>query len=415
MSTRATTAALLAVLITHHASLITCAAADWPNIGGPKRDYHSAETGLNWAWGKDGPPVAWRRDVGAGFAGVAVADGSLFLFHRVGNEEVLAALDPATGNEKWKYAARTRYVDDFGFDNGPRCVPVVAGGRVFALGADGDLHAVEARTGKKLWQRNVRADYHAAKGYFGVGAGPIVLAGRLLVNVGAKGAGIVAFDPATGKELWKATDDAPSYSSPVALDFGGKTCAAFFTRDGLVIVDPAGGAVRYAMPFRSRLDASVNAAAPVVRKDELLLTASYGTGAVLLRAAGTGEPAEVWASDRSLSSHYNTPVLVGDYLYGVNGRQEGGAAHLRCVEWKTGAVKWSVPRFGCASLIAVDGGLLAVTEAGELVRFAADPAGYKEQARAKVLDGVVRAAPALSDGRLFVRNEKRLICVTLKK
>jgi hypothetical protein len=116
-----------------------------------------------------------------------------------------------------------------------------------------------------------------------------------------------------------------------------------------------------------------------------------------------------------LSSHYNTPVLVGDYLYGVDGRQEGGAARLRCVEWKTGAVKWSVPRFGCASLIAVDGGMLAVTETGELVRFAADPAGYKERARAKVLDGVVRAAPALSDGRLFVRNEKRVICATLKK
>lgn len=392
-------------------ALGTCA-ADWPNIHGPNRDNHSAETGLNWAWGKDGPPAAWTLDVGAGFAGVAVSGGSVFLFHRVNAEEVLTALDPATGKEKWKYSARTKYVDDFGFDDGPRCVPVVSGGRVFALGADGDLHAVEAATGRRLWHRNLLADYKAPKGYFGVGAGPIVTAGRLLVNVGAKGAGIVAFDPATGKELWKATDDPPGYAAPSVIDLG-KPHAAFLTRSGLVVVEPTTGAVKFSMPWRSRLDASVNAAAPVVRKDEVLLTVSYGAGAVLLKLKGD-EPEEVWANDRSLSCHYSTPVLVGDHLYGVHGRQEGGGAQLRCVEWKTGEVKWSVERFGVASLIAVDGGLLAVTE-GELVRFEANPKEFKETARAKVLDGTVRAAPALSDGRLYLRDEKRLVCVRLKK
>lgn len=394
-------------------ALSTCA-ADWPNIHGPGRDNHSAETGLNWEWKGNGPPVAWSLDVGAGFAGAAVADGRVFLFHRVGAEEVLAALDPASGKEKWKYAARTRYVDDFGFDDGPRCVPVVSGGRVFALGADGDLHAVEAATGKKLWHRNLLADYKAPKGYFGVGASPIVLADRLLVNVGAKGAGIAAFDPATGKELWKATDDPPSYAAPGVIDLGGKPHAAFLTRSGLVVVEPTTGEVKFTKPWRSRLDASVNAAAPVVSKDELLLTSSYGTGAVLLKSKA-GEWDEVWANDTSLSCHYNTPVLVGDYLYGAHGRQEGGGAQLRCVEWKTGEVKWSVERFGVASLLAVDGGLLAVREGGELVRFDADPKSFQERARAKVLEGTVRAAPALSDGRLYLRDEKRLVCVKLKK
>jgi outer membrane protein assembly factor BamB len=406
------TAVILAVLSTQY-PVLRASAGDWPNIHGPHRDNHSADTGLTWAWGKDGPPIAWALDVGAGFAGVAVSGGSVFLFHRIGDEEVLAALDPATGKEKWKYSARTRYVDDFGFDPGPRCVPVVSGGRVVALGADGDLHAVEAATGKKLWHRNVRADYRAPKGYFGVGASPIVIADRLLVNVGARGAGIVAFDPATGKELWKATDDPPSYAAPNVIDFGGKPHAAFFTRSGLVVVDPADGKVKFTKPWRSRLDASVNAASPVVRKDELLLTASYGTGAVLLKAKD-GEWDEVWSNDRSLSCHYNTPVLVGEYLYGVHGRQEGGAAQLRCVEWKTGAVKWSQERFGCASLIAVDGGLLAVTEGGLLVRFDADPGGYKERAVAKVLDSTTRAAPALADGRLYVRDEKKLVCLKLR-
>src|SRR5204863_1915772 len=140
---------------------------------------------------------------------------------------------------------------------------------------------------------------------------------------------------------------------------------------GLEALDPKTGAVAYSYPWRSRLDASVNAATPLVYKGDIFLTASYGTGAVLLRPKGA-ELEEVWTNDRSLSCHYNTPVRVGDYLYGVHGRQEG-RAELRCVEWKTGAVKWTVPRFGVACLVAVDGGLLALTEGGELVPFDASP------------------------------------------
>lgn len=388
-------------------------AGDWPEVHGPRRANHASDTGLNWSWGQAGPPIAWRRDVGAGFAGVALVGESCFVFHRVGDDEVLESLDPATGQSKWKYTGRTKYRDDFGFDNGPRCVPTVAGGRVFALGADGDLHAVDAATGKKLWHRNVRAEYDAPKGFFGVASSPLILGDRLLVNVGAKGAGIVAFDPATGKEVWKATDDPPSYAAPVPGDIGGKPVAVFLTRSGLVIVEPVGGVVLHTMPFRSRLDASVHAASPVVRKDEVFLTSSYGVGAMLLRAQG-GDWEEVWANDRSLSSHYNTPVRVGEYLYGVDGRQEGGSARLRCVEWATGTVKWSVDRFGCASLIALDGGLLAITERGEAVRFDADPTAFHERARVAILTGTVRAEPAIQSGRLYIRDEKQLVCVKLK-
>lgn len=392
----------------------TLRAADWPNVHGPTRDSHSAETGLNWTWGKDGPPVAWKLDVGAGFAGVAVSSGTVFLFHRVESDEVLLAIDAATGKEKWKHAARTKYVDDFGFDDGPRCVPVVSGGRVFALGADGDLRAVDATSGKPIWQRNIVADYRVKKGYFGVGATPIVVGERLLVNVGGKGAGIVAFDPTTGKEHWKVTDDPPSYAAANVMTLDGQPHGVFLTRSGLVVIEAANGKVKFTKEWRARLDASVNASTPIVRKDEVFLTSSYGVGGVVLKAK-PGEWDELWSGDRSLSCHYDTPVLIGDHLYGIDGRQEGGAARLRCVDWKTGDVKWSVDRFGCASLLAVDGGLLAVTEAGELVRFEASAKAYKELARAKVLDAATRAAPALSDGRLFVRDDKRLVCVKLTK
>ena len=388
-------------------------AADWPGYLGPTRDGHSAETQLKWDWPKDGPPAVWKIPVGRGFAGVAVAEGKVFLFHRVENDEVLAALDPATGKELWKFAYRTRYRDDFQFDNGPRCVPLIIKGIAFLYGADGDLHAVETKAGKKLWGKNLMAEYKPKKGYFGVAAGPVLIDGKLLVNVGAKGAGIVAFEAETGKELWKVSDDGPSYSTGTTMDLAGKPHAVFFTRAGLLVVNPADGKVACSHSWRARIDASVNAATPLVRGEEILLTTSYGTGAILLKPKGA-EAEEIWASDKAISAHYNTPVRVGEFLYGMDGRQEGRAARLRCVEWKTGKVQWTQEKFGLASLIAVDGGLLAITEDGDAVRFDASEKEYVERARATLVTGVVRAAPALVDGRLYVRDEKELICVKLK-
>ena len=389
-------------------------AADWPQFHGPSRDNQSAETGLNWNWPKDGPPIAWKLDVGLGWSGPVVAGERLIAFHRVDNDEVVLCLDPATGKEKWKFAYRTRYRDDFGFDDGPRSTPVISGDKLFTLGANGDLHGLELATGKKLWSRSLIADYEAGKGFFGVACSPIVVGGKLLVNVGGRGgAGIVAFDPATGKELWKANSDDASYSSPTVAEIDGKTLAFFLTRAGLVALDPETGKVRYTHPWRPRLNESVNAATPLVWKNDIFITVSYGTGAALLRPKGD-QLDELWANDKSMSCQFNTPVRVGDYLYGAHGRVDARNVDLRCVEWKTGTVKWSQPKFGSTTLIAVDGGLVGLVENGDLVRFEASPEGYKAKARATILGSPTRAAPALADGRLFARDAKVLVCVKLK-
>jgi outer membrane protein assembly factor BamB len=392
---------------------LTLRAADWPQFHGPNRDNHSAETGLNWTWPAGGPPVAWSKDVGQGWAGPVVAGGKLILFHRVGAEEKVEALDPATGKALWAFAYRAKYRDDFGFDEGPRATPTVAGDAVFTLGANGDLHAVELATGKARWYRSLLTDYQADKGFFGVACSPLVTDGKVLVNVGGKGAGVVAFDAATGKEVWKATDDAAGYSSPVVAQIDGKATAVVLTREGLVGLDPATGAVRFTHPYKPRIRESVNAATPLVWNGEIFHTVSYSLGAAVLRPKG-GAVEEVWANDRALSCQYNTPVRVGEYLYGAHGRADGASPELRCVVWKTGTVKWVRPRFGIASLMAVDGGLLALTQEGELVRFDASPAAYTERGRAAVLGAPTRAAPALADGRLYARDGAKLVCVGLK-
>jgi outer membrane protein assembly factor BamB len=392
---------------------LSLVAADWPQFHGPNRDNQSAETGFNWDWPKGGPPVAWKLDVGEGWAGAAVSGDRLVFFHRAANEEIVECLDPATGKEKWKFAYRTRYRDQFGKDEGPRATPLIAGDKIFTLGANGDLHGLELASGKKLWSRNLLADYEADTGFFGVACSPIVSAGKLLVNVGGKGAGIVAFDPATGKELWKANNDEASYSSPTIADIDGKTLALFLTRAGLVALEPETGKIRYTHAWRPRIRESVNAATPLVWKNEIFITVSYNAGAVLLRPKGN-ELEELWTSDKSMSCQFNTPVRVGDYLYGSHGRVDANNVDLRCVEWKTGQVKWSMPKYGATNLIAVDGGLLGVVENGDIVRFEASSERYKEKARASVLGSPTWAAPALADGRLFIRDGKSLACIRLK-
>jgi outer membrane protein assembly factor BamB len=387
--------------------------ADWPQYLGPKRDGSSPEAGLLRAFPKDGPKVLWEKKAGPGWAGPVVAGERVILFSRDGNQEVVECVDAATGKEVWKQTYKTLYRDDFGFDDGPRSTPLIAEGKVFTLGADGELAGWELASGKPLWRRNVNQDYKPPKGFFGTATSPMLAGGKLLVNVGAKGAGVVAFDPATGKELWKATDQGVSYSSPVVAKIGGEELAVFFTRQGLLALTPDKGEVRYEHPWRPRINASVNAASPVVSGDRIFLSTSYGTGAILLEAV-KGELKEIWKGDESLSCHYNTPVLVKGQLYGIDGRQEYGP-RLRCVDFATGKVRWSKEGFGCAALVVADGVILALAEGGDVVLFEPTPEAFKEIARATVLAKPVRAAPALAGGRLYARDGGKWVCVEVRK
>jgi hypothetical protein len=179
-----------------------------------------------------------------------------------------------------------------------------------------------------------------------------------------------------------------------------------------VLLDPADGTVHQSKRWRARINASVNAAAPLVVGDQLFISACYDTGGTVLRV--TGKDLEtVWANDESLSAHFSTPVYERGFLYGFHGRQEEGT-QFRCVEWKTGKVRWSKGGFGCGSIIAADGKLIVLSESGELVLVEPTAEAYREKARAAVLTGPVRAHPALSGGRLYARDNKKLVCWNLK-
>ena len=395
------------------ATVVTQAANDWPQYLGPSRNGIYEGPALADTWGANGPKVVWRKQVGQGFAGPAVVGNRVILFHRVGNEEVVESLDAATGNSMWRYAYPTRYRDDFGFDEGPRAVPVVADGVIYTFGAEGQLHAVDLAKGTRLWSEDTMKRFGVPKGFFGAAGSPLVEGGRVIANVGGDKAGIVAFEAKTGTVLWTATDDDASYSSGVAATIGGRRLGVFLTRDSLVGLDPASGMVQFQRRWRARIAASVNAATPIIVGDEIFVSAQYGPGAGVLRVNGS-QLTDVWTSDDVLSNHYATSVFYNGYLYGFHGRQEFGPS-FRAVEFQTGTVKWSQEQFRAGSVLLAGDRLLITREGGELVLASASPQAFKPIARAQILQGVVRPYPALADGLLYVRNENTLVCLDLRK
>lgn len=381
--------------------MATLGAQDWPQWLGPQRN------GVYSGPGKKPGALLWKKPVGAGFSPPVAAGGKLFVFHRQQSQEVLEAWNPADGAKVWAYSYPTTYRDDFGFDEGPRAAPVVDSGRVYTFGAEGQLHCVNAADGKKVWSVDTHKQFQVRKGFFGAASTPVVEGGLLLANIGGPNAGVVAFDKATGKTAWTATQDEASYSSPVVATVGGLRRALFLTRAGLVDLDPATGKVRHQMPWRSRSQASVNAATPLADGNIIFLTASYGTGAIALEVTGPSNYRKLWSNDDSLSSHYSTPVIRNGYLYGFHGRQEMGQ-ELRAVELRTGKVAWSEGGMNAGTVTLVGDALLVIRENGEALIVAADPRQFKVLSKTTLLPATVRAFPALAAGRLFVRNEATL-------
>jgi outer membrane protein assembly factor BamB len=386
-------------------------AQDWPQFLGPNRDGQYQGVSLVQGWGREGPSELWRRPVGSGFAGPVVADGRLILFHRLNDHEVVEAWNAVSGEPIWRYDYVTTYRDDFGFDEGPRAVPVVVDGKVFTFGAQGHMHAFDLETGDLVWGVDTRVEFGVRKGFFGSAGSPLIDSGHVIANIGGAGAGVVAFDADTGEVAWTALDDDASYSSGIRATFGGVPHAVFFTRSYLAGLDPTDGSVRFTQRWRSRLMASVNAATPIVVDDFIFVSSAYGTGAGLFRVNGD-QLDQVWISDEVMSNHYATSVYHEGHLYGFHGRQEY-SPNLRAVELQTGQVKWDIPTYGAGTITVADGRLLIIRESGELVMAEASPEAFSVIDQAQLLDPVIRAYPALANGKLYVRNENTLVCFDL--
>jgi outer membrane protein assembly factor BamB len=393
-------------------------AADWPQWLGPTRDGASPETVRPWT----APPrVVWRQPVGEGHSSPVVAEGRVYLHTKVKDkdEEELTAWDAETGKQVW-HASYPRAPFRSPFGAGPGSTPAVDAGRLYALGVTGILSCYDAASGKPIWQADTLRQFDVKNLIFGVASSPLVLGDRVLVMVGGKGASVVAFDKFKGDVVWKSLDDRASYASPITIDQGGKAQVVFLTQQGLVSLNPADGTSYWQFPLVDKLFES---SSTPVRTGNLLVGSSITYGSVALHLdLKEGKPAvrEAWKNP-SLTCYFSTPIPVGsDQLYLVSGKIPlPGAkveAALCCVDPRSGKELWRKPAMGkyhVALIRTADNKLLALDDASNLLLLDPNPKEYRELARAPIC-GETWAHPALSNGRLYVRDEKELLCLRLE-
>jgi outer membrane protein assembly factor BamB len=407
-------------------------AGDWPQLLGPDRNGHAAaDERLADRWPAAGPPLVWKRDVGSGFAGAAVAGTRLVLFHRLtarqagatSDMEMVEAIDASTGKTLWQNGHPTRFRPQVGGGDGPLCVPVIHDGMVVTYGAQGVLSCHALADGRRLWMHDTHRDYDAREGYFGAGSAPLVVGhgdqATVIVNVGGsrEGAGVVAFRLADGELRWKATDEPASYAAPVAVPGpaeGELPDVIMITRYRCLQLDAVTGAVRWEVPFGMR-GPTVNAASPLIMPAadgtaSLLITASYGVGSQCGPFDATGFRPR-WEGTASLATQYATPVLVGESLYAFDGREDVPPASLVCIDPATGEEWWREGQPSYGTVLAADGKLLAVGTDGTLQLIRPSAARLDVLATARPLGGTLRALPALANGRLYLRNDDTLICL----
>jgi outer membrane protein assembly factor BamB len=403
---------VIAALVAVAGILTTCTAiaGDWPQILGPHRNGVADGEILEERWPKGGPKIEWQFPVARGFAGVAVAAGKVAIFDRQEDSEVVTVRDVKTGKTLWSVKAPVRYESTIASDDGPRCVPLIHDNRVFVLGVAGRMRCLLLADGGEQWQRELFKDFDVPPSYFGVGSTPLLVGDKLLVNVGGRdSSGIVAFRVADGTTAWKATEEGASYSSPTLATIDGRQIAIFVTRLSVVGLEPQTGKVRFRFAFGQR-GPTVNAATPLVIDGHLLVSASYGVGAVWAKL-GANSAQELWRSDEIMSSQYTTCVFKDGALFGIDGRQDIPPAHLRAFDPRSRKVFWTEENFGTGNLILAGDKLLIMKTDGELILAAADKSRYRELARAQILDGTAQPLPALANGRLYVRDESTLKCL----
>lgn len=435
-------------------------AADWPQFLGPVQNATSPEKGL----AKKLPlPILWQRQIGSGYSAPSIFGDKLVFHHRVGSEEIVEACEAATGKTLWTVRYRSDFTDPFGYNNGPRCTPLLAGGRCYTFGAEGVLLCLELATGKEIWRRDTGKDFHVPESFFGVGSTPILEGKLLIVMVGGQpDSGVAAFDAETGETAWANVGEKSwngvkmlhwpgermvawntsdpiyqkqaSYCSPVAAPIHGKRHLLCCTRQGLVSLDPTSGSVNFSYWFRSRQDSTVTAMTPIVSGDLIFISSAYyRTGSVLLRVAEDGHSVEeVWRG-LQLEMHWSQPLLIDGNLFAFSGRNEPDA-RFRCVEFATGKLKWDLQEgwpngghsklspdevppavYGRGSAIFADGKIYALGEAGLLGIFAPNAKQAEELARWQIpgMQYPCWAGPVLSEKRLYLRSEERLICLDL--
>jgi outer membrane protein assembly factor BamB len=440
---------LVALLVLPIFARASARADDWPQWLGPKRDGVWRESGILDRFPKDGPKVLWRAPIGGGYTGPAVVGDRVYVMDRqatplakgaegfgkegiAGKERVLC-LNAADGKLVWKHEYDCTY--KIYYPSGPRTTPVVDAGKVYTLGAMGDLCCLDAATGKVHWSKSLAKEYKMRLPVWGYAAHPLIDGERLFCLVGGEDHAVAAFDKNTGKELWHALSvKEVGYAPPVLIEAGGKRQLIVFHTEAVNSLDPATGKVYWSQPFPGREPErpGITISTPQLAGDLLYLTSPHHGSLMMKLAADKPAASVLWRSkDKSnigrtdaLHSMMSTPALKDGYVYGVC-----VAGELRCLKAGTGERVWQTHdatggrrALGATAFLVRQGDRFFIfNDAGDLILARLTPKGYEEVSRAHLLEptlfsrgrDVVWSHPAFANRCVYVRNDKEIICVSL--
>jgi outer membrane protein assembly factor BamB len=420
-------------------------ADDWPQWLGPNRDSIWRESGILEKFPPAGPPIRWRAGIGAGYSGPVVANSRVFVTDRrvlsseaaasygslphTNSVERVLCLNEADGKAMWQYEYECPYT--ISFAAGPRVAPLVSQGKLYTLGAEGNLFCLDADSGKVLWSHEFKKDFGIKAPRWGFAGHPLLYGNKLICLAGGSGSTAVAFDKDTGKELWRAlTAGEPGYSSPVLMEAGGKRQLILWHAEAANSLDPDSGKVFWSVPFKSQMGLSV--ATPRQSGAQLFFTAFYN-GALMLRLDADKPAATVlWRTEKvserdttHLNAIIDTPFFENGFIYGVC-----SYGQLRCLEAETGQRVWETfqattagqgVRWANAFIVKNGDRFFLFNELGDLIIARLNPKGYEEVSRAHLLDPtnkdcgrlVVWSHPAFANRCIYARNDKELVCSDL--
>jgi outer membrane protein assembly factor BamB len=372
----------------------------WADFLGPGRLGHYDQKPILTDWPAGGLHQVWKQPVGGGYASFTAANGLAFTIEQRRRDEVVAAYDIRTGRERWTHSWKALFEEVLG-GNGPRATPVWEDGRVYALGAEGELRCLESATGKLIWNKNILADNGASNLHWGMAASPLVVDGKVIVTPGGgHGNSVVAYDKLSGLRVWGSLDDQAAYASPTLATVGGRRQLLVMTAKRAVGLAVEDGRLLWEYPWVTQ--EGINAAQPIaVAANRVYISSGYGHGAAVLELTPRGDGFQtrvIWANNR-MKNKFNSAVLHEGYLYGLD---EG---ILACVDVESGELKWKGGRYGYGQLLLASGHLVVLTEEGDVVLVRAAPEKLQEVARFSALQGKTWNIPAISDGLLLVRNE----------
>lgn len=375
----------------------------WTNFRGPKRDGHYDEVPISTSWPANGPATLWKQPVGVGYASFAIAEGKAYTIEQRRGQEAVTAYDLATGRELWKQAWDGEFTDSTG--DGPRSTPTWDQGRLYALGATGELRCLDAETGRVIWGKNILTENQASNLQWAQAASPLIVDDKVIVLPGGGGGkSVVAYNKMTGAPVWKSLDDRQAYVSPMLVELGGRPQIVVVSALRVVGLVPETGALLWSYPWGT--DMGINVSQPiVVDKNRFFISSGYGKGAALVELKGSGNTFTantVW-ENTNMKNKFNSSVLHNGYVYGLD---EG---ILVCLDVNTGERKWKEGRYGYGQVVLASGHLI-VTDGttGDVALVKASPDKYTEVARFSALKGQTWNYPALAGGRLLVRNSNEM-------